>query len=89
MTKYLVAYNFYTIPRKVKSPGMGMEINNIRKKELYQHVNKGDLFGTLATLIDIDRQKINPCSNGKQRHNLEKRVEELKYLQDNYKIIKK
>ncbi len=70
---------------------MGMEISKERKKELDRHVKHNDLFGTLATLIDIDRQKINPCShsNSKTRQNLEDRIDDLKYLQDNYLIITK
>ena len=60
-----------------------------RKKNLEFHIKKDNYFSTLATVFELLRQNINPFSNSKERKSLEREVEELKYMQKHYKIIKK
>jgi hypothetical protein len=59
----------------------------LNKKSLEFHIKSNDYFGTLAAILSllaqgaVDKQNLNTILNEK--------VEELIYLQNNYKIIKK
>ncbi len=61
----------------------------MRKKNLQFHIESDDYFGTLATVIDLVRQNLNPFKQKQEKSTLEVKVEELIYLQKNYKIVKK
>ena len=64
-------------------------------KEIQFHIQVDDYFGTLATVLDLMRQSIEresmEANRIKRRHPkiLKKLKDELVYLQENYKIIKK
>jgi hypothetical protein len=59
------------------------------KKNLEFHIKSDDYFGTLATVIDLVRQNLNPFKQKQEKKTLEAKVNELIYLQNNYKIVKK
>ncbi len=61
---------------------------NLRQKSLEFHIKSNDYFGTLATIIDFVRneKKIIEETQNKILENLK---DDLLYLHDNYKIIKK
>ncbi|MDA3839919.1 MAG: hypothetical protein PF572_02415 [Patescibacteria group bacterium] len=59
------------------------------KKNLQFHIESDDYFGTLATVIDLVRQNLNPFKQKQEKSTLEVKVEELIYLQKNYRIVKK
>lgn len=61
----------------------------MNKKNLEFHIKNDDYFGTLATVIDLVKQNLNPFKQKQEKKTLEKQVEELMYLQKNYKIAKK
>jgi len=64
------------------------EIEN--QKRLEFHIEKGDYFGTLATILDLIRQEIESRERkGRITRVLEKLKDDLLYLQDHYKIIEK
>ena len=58
-----------------------------RIKALEFHVEVGDYFGTLATLLDLLRQGI-VKNQEKEKEILAALVGDLLYLQDHYKITK-
>lgn len=58
----------------------------INKQSLKFHIKSDDYFGTLATILNFLHQKE---FVGDKDKILEEKVEELVYLQENYKIIKK
>jgi len=61
-----------------------------RKENIKFHIKENDYFGTLATVIDLIRQSAEEKgfteANSKTIANL---VEDLMFLQKNYKISKK
>lgn len=61
-----------------------------RKENIKFHIKENDYFGTLATVIDLIRQSAEEKgfteANSKMITNL---VEDLMFLQKNYKISKK
>ena len=57
------------------------------KKSLGFHIKSNDYFGTLATVSSLMSQT--PKNNNHYVKSLQKLVEDLMYLQNNYKIIKK
>jgi len=59
------------------------------KENLKFHIDKNDYFGTLATVLDLVRQNLNPYTQKEERKILKDKVNELMHLQDKYKIIKK
>ena len=70
--------------------------DEVRHKYFEEHIKSGDLFGTLATLVNIVKQeeeKFHSSENSEKiQQNIEilKRLEEdLSFLQWNYRIIKK
>jgi len=58
----------------------------INKKSLDFHMQSDDYFGTLATILNFLHQKE---FVGDKDKILKEKVEELVYLQKNYKIIEK
>lgn len=60
---------------------------SFNKKSLKFHIESNDYFGTLATILGLLLQKIIDSQN--RNKILNEKVEELLYLQNNYKIIKK
>ena len=59
------------------------------RKSIEFHIKSDDYFGTLATVIDLVRQNLNPFRQKREKAMLEAKVKELMYLQKNYKIVKK
>jgi hypothetical protein len=58
-------------------------------KNLEFHIKSDDYFGTLACVIDLVRQNLNPFKQKQEKKTLEAKVKELMYLQNNFKIVKK
>lgn len=59
-------------------------------KKLEFHINSKDYFGTLATILDLFRMDVLEKKFIFDKDKLLKQiVNDLKYLQDNYKIDKK
>ena len=61
----------------------------MNKKNLQFHIKSDDYFGTLATVIDLVKQNLNPFKQKQEKKTLEDKVKELIYLQKNYRIVKK
>ena len=61
----------------------------MRKRNLEFHIKSDDYFGTLATVIDLVRQNLNPFKQKQEKKTLEDKVKELICLQKNYRIVKK
>lgn len=61
----------------------------MNKRNLEFHIKSDDYFGTLATVLDLLRQNLNPFNQKREKKTLEKQVKELMYLQKNYKVVKK
>lgn len=62
-----------------------------RIKNLIFHIESDDYFATLATILDLMRQRMEQAKQSSDRcsENLEELKNDLVYLQKNYKIIKK
>lgn len=59
-------------------------------KSLRFHIKSQDYFGTLATVLSLSRQNLEAGADKKQIAKvLEYAEEQLIYLQENYKIVKK
>jgi hypothetical protein len=58
----------------------------MKKNSLKFHIDSQDYFGTLATILNLLHQKE---FVGDKNKILKEKVEELVYIQKNYKIIKK
>ena len=61
----------------------------MNKKNLKFHIESDDYFGTLATVLDLLKQNLNPFNQKQEKKTLESKVEELMYLQKKYKIVQK
>jgi hypothetical protein len=59
------------------------------KKSLEFHIKSDDYFGTLATVLDLLRQNLNPFNQKREKKTLENAVADLVYLQKHYRIEKK
>jgi hypothetical protein len=58
-------------------------------KSIRFHIKSQDYFGTLATVLSLNRQNLEAGVNKKQIAKvLERAEEQLIYLQKNYKIVK-
>lgn len=58
-------------------------------KSIKFHIKSQDCFGTLATVLSLNRQNLEAGANKKQIAKvLERAEEQLVYLQKNYKIVK-
>ena len=60
------------------------------KKNLEFHIQVNDYFATLATVLNVVREKI--ATSRTEPHDgllLQRKVDELMYLQDRYRIISK
>ena len=53
------------------------------------HIESDDYFGTLATVLSLQEQNLSKYKKLKVSEILKSKVDELMYLQKNYKIIKK
>jgi len=58
-------------------------------KNLKFHIQSDDYFGTLATVLDLVRQRIDEDENEHEIKSLKNVVKDLMYLQERYKIVKK
>lgn len=58
------------------------------QRSLKFHIKSNDYFGTLATIISLVRQNLEKKESG-SAHILKKLENDLVYLQENYKIVKK
>ncbi len=65
----------------------------MHKKQLENHIENDDYFGTLATVLNMARQTLEKDMRGpkknwhiKLRQSLE---EDVRFLQENYKIVEK
>lgn len=58
-------------------------------KDLEFHIAQNDYFGTLATVLSLLNQNLSKKQTLNVFDLLERKVTELMYLQNNYKIIKK
>ena len=58
-----------------------------RIKILQSHIEAGDYFGTLATILDLSRQKIIPEEEGEKI--LRGLIDDLLYLQEHFDIVRK
>lgn len=61
----------------------------MNKKNIEFHIKSDDYFGTLATVLDLLKQNLNPFNQKQEKKTLESKVEELMYLQKKYKIVQK
>ena len=61
-------------------------IMNLRKKSVDRHVAIGDYFGTLATILSLQAQEEAKAGHRKSQKRLEGLVQDLVYLQANYRI---
>jgi len=65
------------------------EINEIKKRVDF-HIEENDYFGTLATILSLLCQKLEKETTNKECVRvLNNQVENLMYLQNKYKIVKK
>jgi hypothetical protein len=64
-----------------------MTTKNIKGLEF--HIEQDDYFGTLATVFSLLKQNLSKNKSLKGLNFLDKKVTELMYLQNNYKIVKK
>jgi hypothetical protein len=61
-----------------------------RRKSIRFHIDSGDYFGTLATVLDLLRQDGNKNGHTTEHNELlETLIGELLYLQASYRIIRK
>ncbi|MFA5062402.1 MAG: hypothetical protein WC526_04625 [Patescibacteria group bacterium] len=60
-----------------------------RIKRIKFHVEQDDYFGTLAAILNLLTEDETTPKNAPNKKLLEKLVEDLNFLQDNFKIIKK
>jgi len=58
-------------------------------KSLQFHIESDDYFGTLATVLDLVRQKLNSAEQKWETDVLRSKVKELMILQKDYRIVKK
>ena len=66
----------------------GMKISKARQRGLEFHIETGDYFGTLATILDLSRQTLgNTAREREVAGYLERNVADLVYLQKNYRIV--
>ncbi|MBU1046479.1 hypothetical protein KKH36_01715 [Patescibacteria group bacterium] len=75
------------------------DIDNLldRKKSIESHIEKGDYFGTLATILDLIEQitekEIKSLNINKDKFKAIKQIKKIKkdliFIQKNYKILKK
>jgi hypothetical protein len=72
----------------------------MEKENLEFHIESDDYFATLATVIDLQVQRLRPETEGvsvieflerleESNKVFERKVEELMHLQKNFKIVKK
>ncbi|HEY4500286.1 MAG TPA: hypothetical protein VJH25_00660 [Candidatus Paceibacterota bacterium] len=65
----------------------------MHKKQLENHIENDDYFGTLATVLNMARQTLEKDMRGPKKNwhikLLQSLEEDLIYLQENYKIDKK
>lgn len=61
----------------------------MNKEKVKFHVKNDDYFGTLATVLDLVRQNLNPFNQKKEKSTLEGAVKDLMHLQKNYRIVDK
>jgi len=67
-----------------------MRISKQRRRGLEFHIEINDYFGTLATVLDLSRQTLGNTAREREIAGyLEKSVDDLVYLQENYRITKK
>jgi len=64
-----------------------MKIKN--KDNLKFHIESDDYFGTLATVLSLQEQNLSEYKKFKVSKILKNKIDELMYLQKNYKIISK
>ena len=65
----------------------GAEMDNKKIKALQSHIEQGDYFGTLATILDLLRQGL--VKKELEREILKGLTDDLLYLQDHFKIVKR
>jgi hypothetical protein len=66
-----------------------MKISKARQRGLEFHIQINDYFGTLATILDLSRQTLGQSAHEREVGGyLAKQVNDLMYLQRNYKIVK-
>jgi hypothetical protein len=53
------------------------------------HVENNDYFGTLATVLNLLKHDISKCGHKMEIDVLDRKVDELVYLQNNYMINRK
>jgi len=61
----------------------------INKNNLEFHIESDDYFGTLATVLSLHEQNLLKYEEFRVSEMLKNKVDELVYLQKNYKIVKK
>jgi hypothetical protein len=67
-----------------------MKISKERQRGLEFHIKINDYFGTLATVLDLSRQTLgNSAREQEIAGYLKRNVDDLMYLQKNYRIISK
>lgn len=59
------------------------------QKSVKFHIESGDYFGTLATILSLLQQNISAPKYLKEMGILNEKIDELLYLQNNYLIKKK
>lgn len=65
----------------------------MHKKQLEKHITDNNYFGTLATVLNMARQTLEKDRRGPKKNwhikLLQSLEEDLAFLQQNYKIVKK
>ena len=65
----------------------------MHKKQLENHIENDDYFGTLATVLNMARQTLEKDMRGPKKNwhikLLQSLEKDLMYLQENYKIVRK
>jgi hypothetical protein len=67
-----------------------MKISKERQRGLEFHIKINDYFGTLATVLDLSRQTLGNTARERMiAEHLIKNIDDLIYLQEKYRIIRK
>lgn len=65
------------------------EFKGLDNKSLEFHIRSDDYFGTLATILSLLKQSLSTEKTLKEFNLFDRKINELIYLQNNYKIVKK
>lgn len=78
--------NYSISPQRYTSSWMLNDLDRRQEKQLLGHIQAQDYFGTLATVLDLLKQNHEDTLSTVDIQAVDEVVEELTYLQDNYRI---